>query len=158
MAAAEHTPKNLSVLLERLDQLIALFNKKGMDLPAGLFDRKTQFVLNGAAYETLLGRSPNDPLILMLSRGPSGYRFIAKALQHAVPDATLERGEPMWDASASESRLDLWLSGHLRGAGDPINAVIHFALTVGPQGCVDKAEAILDEPTLERLREARYRS
>ena len=93
MAGAEHTSENLKRALERIDQLIVLFNKKGMDLPAGLFDRKTQFVLNGAAFETLLGRSATDPLVLMLAHGPAGYRFIVKALHHAVPDATIERGD-----------------------------------------------------------------
>ena len=58
----------------------------------------------------------------------------------------------------SMARLDLWLSGTLRGVGEAINAVIHFALTIGPEGCVDKAEATLDGPTIERLREARHRS
>src|SRR4029434_2641734 len=101
MAAAEHTPESLKLALARIDQLIALFNKKGMDLPAGLFDRRTQFLLNGSAYEILLGRSPTDPLILMLARGPSGYRFIVKALQHAVPDAVIERGDLAWDENAS---------------------------------------------------------
>src|SRR4029434_9026339 len=113
MAAAEHTQESLKLALARIDQLIALFNKKGMDLPAGLFDRRTQFLLNGSGYETLLGRSAADPLLLILRRGPSGYRFIVKALQHAVPDAAIERGDLAWDASASVYRIDLWLSGHL---------------------------------------------
>ena len=76
-----------------VDSIIALFNARKMDLPDNFFDRKTQFVINGAAFETLLGRSPDDPLILMLARGPAGFRFAAKALQHAIPDVTIERGE-----------------------------------------------------------------
>lgn len=158
MAGAEHTPESLNLALERIDQLIALFHKKGMDLPAGIFDRKTQFLLNGAAYETLLGRPPTDPLILMLARGPSGYRFIVKALQHAVPDATIERGELVWDESATVHRLDLWLSGHLRGLGEPTHSVIRFALGISSEGCIDRAEATVDERALERLREARHRA
>ncbi len=156
MAAAE--PESLSLTLERIDQLIVLFNKKGMDLPAGLFDRKSQFLLNGAAYETLLGRSATDPLILMLARGPSGYRFIIKALQHAVPDATVERGDLTCDQDTSICRIDLWLSGHARGTGEPIHSLIRFVLAVSPDGCIEKAEAVLDEPALERLREARHRA
>lgn len=72
-------------LNDTIDRVIALFNARGMDLPDGLFDRRTQFLLNGAAFETLLGQSPTDPLALMLTRGPAGYRFMAKALQHALP-------------------------------------------------------------------------
>jgi hypothetical protein len=144
MAAAQPTHESLNLALERIDQLIALFNKKGMDLPAGLFDRKTQFLLNGSAYETLLGRSPTDPLVLMLARGPSGYRFIVKALQHAVPNAMIERGDLAWDESASVYRIDLWLSGHLRRLGEPTHSVIRFALAINSEGCIDRAEATVD--------------
>ena len=70
-----------------IDQVITYFNARRLDLPDGFFDRRTQFVINGAPFETLLGQSPNDPLILMLARGPAGFRFTAKALQHAIPDA-----------------------------------------------------------------------
>ena len=38
----------------------------------------------------MLGRSPSDPLVLMIARGPAGYRFAIKALQHAIPDARVE--------------------------------------------------------------------
>jgi hypothetical protein len=49
----------------RIDQLIDLFNHRRGDLPAGLFDRRTQLVLNGRPFEEALGRSPSDPLVLM---------------------------------------------------------------------------------------------
>ena len=78
MAAAED-------LIAAIDRVIALFNAKAMDLPDGFFDRRTQFVLNGSSFETLLGQPPNDPLVLMLARGPAGFRFTSKALQHAMP-------------------------------------------------------------------------
>ena len=57
-----------------IDQVIALFNARAMDLPDGFFDRRTQFVLNGAPFETLLGQPPTDPLVLLLARGPAGHR------------------------------------------------------------------------------------
>ena len=129
-----------------IDTLIALFNKKSMDLPDGLFDRKTQFLLNGASFESLLSATPNDPLVLMLARGPAGYRFAAKALQHAVPDAKLERGDG-----------GLWLSGHLRGTGESINAVIGYSLKMAAAGWVEVADATLDEQSLKKIREARLR-
>jgi hypothetical protein len=77
----------------RIDELVALFNRRSLDLPGGLFDRRTQFLLNGTPFEAMLGRAPDDPLVLMIARGPAGYRFVVKALQHAVPDARIERGD-----------------------------------------------------------------
>ena len=141
-------------LTAAIDQVIAFFNNRRMDLPDGLFERKTQFVINGAAFETLLGQSPNDPLILMLSRGPAGYRFTAKALQHAVPDAQLQRGELA--SSPQHVSFQLWLSGTLRDTNEAINTVVDVSLRLGPAGgSVDVAEARVDEAVLEKIRRAR---
>ena len=139
-----------------LDQLIDLFNRRSLDLPDGLFPRHTRFLVNGVAFEETLGRSPSDPLVLMLSRGPAGYRFTAKAVQHAVPDAHLRRGE------AAETALDganvvaarCWLSGRLRGSGDPIETVVDVTLRLRG-GTVDQAAAVIDAAALDKLREAR---
>jgi hypothetical protein len=155
MAAAEPAPESLSVTIERIDQLIALFNRKGMDIPDGLFARTTQFLLNGTPYEAFLGQSPTDPLILMLARGAAGYRFFAKAVQHAVPDAAVQRGELVSDDGPGSFHLDLWLSGHLRGVGEPIHTVIRVALVLAAGGYVDKAAATVEKPALDRLRSAR---
>ena len=38
-----------------IDRVIAYFNARRLDLPDGFFDRRTQFVINGAPFETLLG-------------------------------------------------------------------------------------------------------
>ena len=132
-----------------IDEIIRLFNARKMDLPDGFFDRKTQFVLNGAPFETLLGQSPTDPLILMLSRGPAGFRFTAKALQHAVPDARIER--------LSTPNLAVRLTGTLRGVNEPLDTVIDIALrsTAGGVGAV--AEASVDETVLDKIRQARLR-
>jgi hypothetical protein len=158
MAAAESASESLNAAIARIDQLIALFNKKGMDLPAGLFDRNTQFLLNGAAFETLLGQSPTDPLILMLARGPAGYRFVVKAVQHAVPDAHIQRGEFAWSAAVTTCLGELWLAGHLRESGEAINAVIGLTLSLAPTGWVQQAAATVDPQALEKLREARYKA
>lgn len=155
MASAGPAPENQNVTVERIDQLIALFNQKGMDLPAGLFDRATQFLLNGSPYETLLGRSPDDPLILMLARGPSGYRFIVKALQHAVPDASIQRGALDWRDEAAACGGEFWLMGRLRGSGNAINVVIGFVLAFAQNGCVRQAAVTVDAETLALLRAAR---
>ena len=78
-------------LSDRLDQLIAYFNRRVMDVPDGLFDRNAQFTLNGVAFETLLGRTDDDPLIRMIARGAAGYRFAAKPLLHALEAVLVSR-------------------------------------------------------------------
>jgi hypothetical protein len=65
----------------RIDQLIDLFNHRRGDLPAGLFDRRTQLVLNGRPFEEALGRSPSDPLVLMRARG--SLIRVDEAIEHA---------------------------------------------------------------------------
>jgi hypothetical protein len=149
----------LDKLTGRVDELIALFNRRSLDLPDGLFDRRTQFVLNGVPFEETMGRAPTDPLVLMIARGPAGYRFTLKALQHAIPDARIERGEI---ASPSESGTrvaagQLWLSGHLRGDSEAFDTVVDARLLVDDQGTITRAEIRMDEGPLARLREARAR-
>jgi hypothetical protein len=139
-----------------VDQLIDLFNRRSLDLPDGLFTRHTQFLLNGVAFEEMLGRSPSDPLVLMLARGPAGYRFTAKALQHALPDAHLQRGELAETAhdGANVVVAQCWLSGRLRGSGDPIETVVEVTLRFRGE-TVDQAAAVIDAAALDKLREAR---
>ena len=132
-----------------IDEIIGLFNARKLDLPDGFFDRKTQFVLNGAPFETLVGQSPTDPLILMLTRGPAGFRFTAKALQHAVPDARIER--------LSKPDLALRLTGTLRGVNEPLDTVIDITLRANEGGAVAVAEASVDEAVLDKIRQARLR-
>ena len=153
-------------LIAGIDRVIDDFNTRRMDLPDGLFDRKTQFVINGAPFETLLGSAPNDPLVLMLARGPAGYRFTAKALQHAIPDAKLERrstrvAPAMPDPLSlranglSEFSFELMLSGKLRGSDEPINALVAVRLRLAPAGHVEIAEAVIDSGDLGKIRDAR---
>lgn len=142
-----------------VDQLLDLFNRRSMDLPEGLFDRRTQFLINGTAFEEMLGQSPGDPLILMLARGPAGYRFTAKAIQHALPDARLQRGELSEREAEGKAvvHAQCWLSGHLRGSGDAIETVFGVELVMNSAGAIERAAATLDTATLARLREARLR-
>lgn len=146
-------------LIAHLDELVALFNRHSLDLPDGLFDRRTQFLLNGTPFEAMLGRPSSDPLVLMIARGPAGYRFAIKALQHAVPDARVERGtiEDVSPDAPATPMVPLWLSGHLRGTGLAIDAVLRVAVTVGDQGVVRQADMSVDATVLEQLREARLR-
>ncbi len=138
-------------LMAQIDALLALFNRKSMDLPDGLFDRRTQFLLNGTPFEAMLGRAPSDPLVLMIARGPAGYRFAMKAVQHAVPDARVERGE------AVNLTVPLWLSGHLRGTNTPVEVVVTASLHTNSSGVVTQADVSVDPGTLDQLREARLR-
>lgn len=144
-------------LIAAIDQVIAFFNARKMDLPDGLFDRTTQFVLNGAPFETLLGQSPTDPLILMLARGPAGFRFTAKALQHALPDARLERGDIVTDGDPFKMTTRLWLSGALRATNETMNTVISVTLRLTEGGLVQVAEAELDAAALDKIRQARLK-
>ena len=142
-------------VIDAIDAVIEDFNRRRLDLPDGFFDRKTQFVINGAPFETLLGQSPTDPLVLMLARGPAGFRFTAKALQHAIPDAKIERGEITSEPQGLA--VQLWLSGTLRGTAEAVNAVVAIKLKLAAAGHVEIAEAVIDEPTLEKIKQARLR-
>jgi hypothetical protein len=155
----------IETLTAALDQVIEYFNSRRLDLPDGLFDRRTQFVLNGAPFESLLSATPNDPLVLMLARGPAGFRFISKALQHAVPDARLERGDLVANAPTSPQAggvtglaFQLWLSGTLRGSGEAIDSLASVTLRLAPQGHVEVAEALIDDAALSKIRQARLLS
>jgi hypothetical protein len=142
-------------LIGAIDLVIEDFNRRRMDLPDGFFDRKAQFVINGAPFETLLSSAPNDPLILMLARGPAGYRFTAKALQHAIPDVKLERGEVAADGDSPTLTTKLWVSGRLRDSGEPLNALVSVTLRLASSGSVQTAEATMDAADLDRIRKAR---
>ena len=144
------------VLTALVDRLIALFNERSMDLPDGSFTRNTQFMLNGVPFEEMLGRSATDPLVLMLTRGPAGYRFTAKAVQHAVPDARLERGElqETTDGAIKVVTGQCWMSGHYRGAGEPAHVLVAIELRL--KGAVlERANVTIEPALLQRLQEAR---
>ena len=159
----------LEGLTAAIDQVIEYFNVRRLDLPDGFFDRRTQFVLNGTPFETLLSVTPNDPLVLMLARGPAGFRFTSKALQYAMPDARLDRPSAEVSPLAPDSlslrasgpsvfELRLWLSGSLRGSGETINSLVAVTLRLGPAGHVEIAEAVIDTGDLDRIHQARVAS
>ena len=145
-----------SSMTARLDELIALFNRRSLDLPDGLFDRRTQFLLNGKPFEDMLGRPAADPLVLMIARGPAGYRFAMKALQHAVPDVQLERGEIEALTEPETWMVPLWLSGRLRGTDQPVELVAR-AVVSAAAGAVTKADVELDPQVVQLLGVARLR-
>ena len=146
-------------LTAQIDRLIDLFNRRSLDLPDGVFTRQTQFVLNGVPFEERLGRSPQDPLVLMLARGPAGYRFAAKAVQHAVPDGQLQRGELRETTDEGQQLVtgQCWLSGNLRGMGEAAEILIDVALRfAGP--ALHQASVLIDQQALLRLQEARLKA
>jgi hypothetical protein len=140
-------------LIAAIDQIIAFFNASKMDLPDGFLDRKTQFVINGAPFETLLGQNPNDALILMLTRGPAGLRFTAKGLQHALVDSHLDRGDVTVDGTEVKTRL--WLSGRLRDSGESVNEVVDVTIRLNAVGLIESAAASMNAAMLEKIRQAR---
>ena len=143
-------------LIAAIDRVIEYFNTRRLDLPDGFFDRKTQFLINGTAFESLLSTAPSDPLVMMLARGPAGYRFTAKALQHAIPDAKLERGE-LIAIDPLTVAAKVWLSGTLRGTGEAVNALVEITLRLTAAGHVEIAEAVIDPATLHSIQAARVR-
>jgi hypothetical protein len=146
-------------LIARVEELVALFNRQSMDLPDGLLDRRSQFLLNGTPFEDMLGRPPGDPLVLMIARGPAGYRFAVKALQHAVPDARVQLGEVEHDPDAGANGwiVPLWLSGRLRGTGEAVETVMRVSVVLGDNGAAARANLVIDAAEVHRLREARLR-
>ena len=151
-------------LTAAIDRVIEYFNARRMDLPDGLFDRKTQFVINGAAFETLLSTTPNDPLVMMLARGPAGFRFTAKALQHAMPDASIRvtpsstESRPLSASAPSGFAFELRLRGALRDTGETVDTVVAITLRLAEAGHVEVAEAVIDPAELARIQEARRRA
>ncbi|HUE87510.1 MAG TPA: hypothetical protein VMO26_15650 [Vicinamibacterales bacterium] len=145
-------------LTSLVDQLVALFNQRSLDLPDGYFTRNTRFLLNGVPFEEMLGRSARDPLVLMLTRGPAGYRFTAKAVQHAVPDASLQRGEleEISDGGVQVMTGQCWLSGHFRGSGEPVELLIDVEFRLRG-GSIEQAGTSIDPALLEQLKAARLR-
>jgi hypothetical protein len=139
-----------------VDELIALFNQRSLDLPDGYFTRHTQFRLNGVAFEAMLGRSDQDPLVLMITRGAAGYRFTAKAIQYAVPDVQLVRGA-LHQCSDGDTEIvtgQCWLSGHFRDTGEALELLADVELRL-KGATLANANATADPALIERLQQAR---
>lgn len=142
-----------ATLTDRLDDLVACFNRRVMDVPDGLFDRDAQFALNGRTFESLLGRSDEDPLVRMIARGAAGYRFAAKPLLHALETALVSRMDVAVDGAAA--RATFALRGTLRGSGDVLDELVAVAFTLTPAGAVQSANVSIAMRALDRIRTAR---
>jgi hypothetical protein len=109
--------------------LVAAFNRGSLDVPSGLFTPRTTFTLNNRSYESILGGSPEDPLIRLLARGAAGYRTAAKALQYAVQRPVI-RVESVSDPDASGVfSASIFLEGQLRDSGEPFSGPASLWLT-----------------------------
>ena len=109
-----------------LHALVDAFNRGSLDVPAGFFAPGTAYVLNHRSYESILGGSPDDPLIRMLARGVAGYRSAAKALQYAVPGAAMAV-EALSEPDGNGVRAaTVRIEGRLRSSGEPFTT--HFIL------------------------------
>jgi hypothetical protein len=146
-------------VIERLTSLVSLFNRGSLDLPDGFLDRNAQFRLNGISYEESIGRSPEDPLVRLIARGPGAYRFLAKALRYAMPGASVALGALTRHSRPSGFGLEgaATLRGALRDSTDEVFSDCDVALGFDSTGHLVDVGVRLDEGMLARLRAARDR-
>jgi hypothetical protein len=146
-------------IIERLATLVTLFNRGSLDLPDALLDRNASFRLNGVSYEEAIGHADSDPLVRLIARGPGAYRFLAKAVHYAMPDARITMGALTRSSRTAGFELDgsATLSGVLRGSTEPFTADCDVALAFDQSGQLTAVAVRVDEHPLARLREARAR-
>lgn len=140
--------------MHALYELIAAFNRGSLDVPAGLFTPKTTFSLNGRSYESLLGGSPDDPLIRLLARGAAGYRTAAKALHYGLQQPVISI-ESLSDPDPSGRRiLTIRVEGRLRHSGAAFDgrAGLHVE---GSQNQIDSLDVTCADEDLERIASSR---
>ena len=140
-------------LLAKIDQLLSYFNRRVLDVPDGFLDQNAQLRLNGVPYETMLGRSPDEPLVRLIARGPAGYRFAAKAVHRALETALATRDA--FEITPARAAGHVILRGTLRGSGDVFEEWLPVELTLTPAGVVKVADIQLTDTALTRLIVAR---
>jgi hypothetical protein len=150
-------PVSSTAVLEALGQLVAEFNRGTLDLPDGFLDRNAPLRLNGVAYEETLGRPAADPLVRLLGRGPAAYRFLAKALRYALPDATITLGalerEP--DEAGFTLTGPATLTGALRSPASPFAHTASVRLRFDDSGRLLEIDATLDADAVRAIAAAR---
>ena len=151
--AARSNGMSEAAFARRLDQLIGYFNRHVLDVPDGLIDRNATFSLNGVSYESMLGRSSDDPLVRLITRGPAGYRFVAKSVTHAL-DGANARGIEL-DVTANRASGGFVLGGTLRGSGDTFEERLSVDMTLTPAGALASVDVTLSEEAVARVRRAR---
>ena len=131
-------------LTDRLAALIAAFNAGSLDVPDGLFDANCVFRLNGVAYEDTLGRPVTDPIVRLVGRGLTAYRFLAQAVRYAMPDARVSMENPGG-----------FLDGTLRG--EPVSRRIpaEVSLIADSRGRLTEVAVVVSAADLDAIRRAR---
>jgi hypothetical protein len=144
-------------VLDALEQLVSQFNRGTLDLPDGFLDRNAPLRLNGLAYEETLGRPVDDPLVRLVGRGPSAYRFLAKALRYALPDAVVRLGalERRHDDAGFTLAGAATLSGTLRTPPSPFSHDAAVRLRFNDAGRLLEIEVTMDEAGVRAIRAAR---
>ena len=139
---------------ESLSALVAAFNRASLDVPANLFTARTTFALNGRSYESILGGSPDDPLIRLLARGAAGYRTAAKALQYSL-QRPLIVVESLSESDASGVRTaSIRVEGELRDSNEPFSTVATLRLR-DTHGELTSVDVICAEHDLARIAASR---
>ena len=122
-------------------------------MPSGYLTPRTTFSLNGVAYETLLGGSPDDPLIRLLARGAAGYRTAARAVQYALQQPLISVSSRHRSAG-STWQLVATITGHYRNSGEACEIPVTLTLTMEQRQLASAAIAVA-EGDLQRIAAAR---
>ena len=123
-------------------------------MPANLFTARTTFALNGRSYESILGGSPDNPLIRLLARGAAGYRTAAKALQYSL-QRPLIVVESLSESDASGVRTaSIRVEGELRDSNEPFSTVATLRLR-DTHGELTSVDVICAEHDLARIAASR---
>lgn len=138
---------------DAIEELVASFNRGSLDVPSGLFTPRTTFSLNNRSYESMLGGSPDDPLIRLLARGAAGYRTAAKALQYSLQQSIVTI-EHMTDTAPGLVTASVRVEGQLRvsAAAFACSATLRFR-AAGAEA--EAVEITCDEADLAKIAESR---
>jgi hypothetical protein len=139
--------------METLRRLLSDFNRGSLDVPANLFTPRTAFTLNNRTYESILGGSPDDPLIRLLARGAAGYRAAARVLLYALqrPVATIESMSAPDESGVVAASVRI--EGLLR-SGEPFAGLASLRLSfAGPE--LAAVDVVCREEDLTRIAESR---
>ena len=134
--------------------LVAAFNRGSLDVPAHFFTPRTTFSLNNRSYESILGGSPDEPLIRLLARGAAGYRTAAKALQYALQGPIIAV-ESLSEPDASGVLVaSIRVEGQFRDSGHPFTGRASLRL-VCAEGELMSIDVVCAEEDLARIAESR---
>jgi hypothetical protein len=139
---------------DSIEALVAAFNRGSLDVPDGFFTPRTAFSLNNRSYETILGGSPDDPLIRLLTRGAGGYRTAAKVVQYALQQPIVNV-RSLSDCDDNGTCLaTLRIEGRLRDSDEPFVGTCLVRLTYAGDQLAD-ADVSWSPEDLARIAAAR---